>query len=101
MDATRGCHSNAVIQKRKEIPYDATYMWNLECGPNESVSKTETDSQTERTALWLPRGKAWGGMDWEVWVSIYHLLYLAGIKGKVLLHSGELYSRPSDKPHGK
>ena len=31
---------------QKEIPYDITYMWNLKYDTNESVYKTETDSQT-------------------------------------------------------
>ena len=32
-------------------------MWNLKYGINEPTYKTETDSQTWRTDLWLP----WGG----------------------------------------
>ena len=31
-------------------------MWNLKYGTNDSIYKTETDSQTERTDLWLPKG---------------------------------------------
>ena len=33
-------------------------MWNLKYGTSEPVYETETDSQTQRTDLWLPRG--WG-----------------------------------------
>ena len=33
----------------------STYMWNLERNDtNELTYKTETDSQTSRTSLWLP-----------------------------------------------
>ena len=32
-------------------------MWNLKYDTNEAIYKTETDSQTQRTDLWLPRGK--------------------------------------------
>ena len=41
-------------------------MWNLKYDTNEPIYKTETDSQTERLDLWLPRGR-WGGggMGWE------------------------------------
>ena len=28
---------------------------------NELIYKTETDSQTSKTNLWLPKGKGWGG----------------------------------------
>ena len=35
-----------VSQKEKDIPYDITYMWNLKYDTNESIYKTETDSQT-------------------------------------------------------
>ena len=39
--------------RERQIPYDITYTW-----------KTETYSQTQRTHLWLPRGKEdAGGMD--------------------------------------
>ena len=46
-----------VSQKEKDIPYDITYMWNLKYDTNESIYKTETDSQTWRSDLWLPRGE--------------------------------------------
>ena len=35
-------------------------MWNLKNITNELIYKTETDSQTQKTNLWLPKGK--GGM---------------------------------------
>ena len=42
-------------------------MWNPKYGLDEPVYKIETDSETWRTDLWLPRGKRreWDG--WEVW----------------------------------
>ena len=43
--------------------YDITYMWNLKYNTNEPIYKTETDSQIQRTDLWLPRKR--GGL--EVW----------------------------------
>ena len=33
-------------------------MWNLKYDANEPIYEAETDSQTQRTDLWLPR---WGG----------------------------------------
>ena len=39
-------------------------MWNLKKnGTNEVIYKTETDSQTLKTNLWLTKGKGKGGRD--------------------------------------
>ena len=43
-----------VSQKEKDKYHDITYMWNLKYGTNDPVY--ETDSQTQRSDLWLPRG---------------------------------------------
>ena len=43
--------------------YDITYMCHLKHDTNEPICKTETDSQTDRTDLWLPRRR--GGLG--VW----------------------------------
>ena len=51
------------------MPYDITYMWNLKYDTNEQIYKIETDSQTERTDLWLPMGRGmeegWVGRVWD------------------------------------
>ena len=39
------------------MPYDITYTWNLKTDTNESVYKTQTDSQTQKRNVWLPEGK--------------------------------------------
>jgi len=39
------------------MPYNITYMWNLKCGKNEPIYRTETDSQAWRTDLSLPGGR--------------------------------------------
>ena len=33
-------------ERARQIPYDITYMWNLQCDTNEHIYETETDSQT-------------------------------------------------------
>ena len=43
-----------------QIPCDITYMWNLKYDTNEPIYKAETDSQTQKTALWLPMGQGEG-----------------------------------------
>ena len=35
-------------------------MWNLKYDTNELIYETETVLQTERTDLWLPRGRGLG-----------------------------------------
>ena len=63
-------------------------MWNLKYDTNELIYKTETDSQTQRTDLWLPRRRGDGGrMDWEFGISRCKLLYTEWINNKVLLYS--------------
>ena len=44
-----------------------TYMWNLTYDRNELIYKTEIDSQTEKTGLWLPKRKGGGGHKLGVW----------------------------------
>ena len=58
-------------------------MWNLKYDTNELIYKT--DSQTERTDLWLSRGSSVGGMEWEFGISRCKVLYKGWINNKVLL----------------
>ena len=44
-------------ERERQVSYDITYMWTLNYGTNELISKTETDSQTERADMWFPRGR--------------------------------------------
>ena len=40
--------------------YDTTFKWNLKKkDTHEPISKIETDSQTLKTNLWLPKQKGW------------------------------------------
>ena len=44
---------------------------------NELIYKTETDSQIQKTNLWLPKGKGpWGGINWEFGIDTYTLSHL-------------------------
>ena len=50
--------------RERQILYDITYMWNLKNNTNESIYKIETDSQTQKTKLRLPKGKGgWGEIN--------------------------------------
>ena len=38
--------SEVKSERKRQIPYDVTYMWNLKYDTNEPIYKTEIDSQT-------------------------------------------------------
>ena len=74
--------------QEKQIPYDIIYMWNLKYGTNEPTYKTETDLQTRRTALWLPRGKREGvGYPGNLGFVDENELHLEWISNEDLLYS--------------
>ena len=83
MDGPRGYHTKwNKSERERQIPYDSTYMWNLKYDTNEPIYKTKPDSQ--RSDLWLPRGRGEGGMDWEFRISRCKQLYIGWINNKVL-----------------
>ena len=51
--------------RERQISYDITYMWDLKYDTNELIYKTEADSQTQKTNLWLPKGKGVGLGVWD------------------------------------
>ena len=51
-------------ERERQISYDITYMWNLKYGTNELIY--ETDPETQRTDLRLPRDmEDKGELYWE------------------------------------
>ena len=60
--ATRMDLENIMLSEtcQRQILYVITYMWNLKNNTNECIYKTETDSQTQKTDLWLPKGRGRG-----------------------------------------
>ena len=54
--------------RERQISYDITYTWNdTKNDTNELIYKTEIDSQTQKTNLWLPKGKGGGRDKLGVW----------------------------------
>ena len=49
--------SEVKSERKRQIPYDITYMRNLKYDTDEFTYKTETDSQTLKTKLWLLKGE--------------------------------------------
>ena len=74
---------------QKENDNDITYMWNFKYDTNEPICETETESQTKRTDLRLPRerglGEGWRGKLGLADVSFYNIKQI----NKVLLHNTE------------
>ena len=61
-------------------------MWSLKYDTNELNYKAETDSQTWRIDLCLPRGSGDGGeMDWEFGINRWKPLYTEWMNNNVLL----------------
>ena len=57
-----------VFVLQRQISYDIAYMWNLKYNTNEFICKKETNSQTQKANLKLPKGKryvCWGEINWE------------------------------------
>ena len=51
---------HVINETMKIYEYDITYMWILKYDTSELILETETDSEIQKTNLWLPKGKGWG-----------------------------------------
>ena len=77
IDGPRAYHTKwSKSDSERQISPDITYMWNLKNDTNEPAYKTETDSQTYKTNLWLLKGRVGGGINWEFGINRYTLLYI-------------------------
>ena len=55
-------------KKKRQIPYNITYMWNLKYDTNELIYEKETDAQTQKTNLMVTKGlRVWGREKLGVW----------------------------------
>ena len=90
MDGHRDYQTKLSQKYKRQIPYDITYIWNLKYNTNEHIYESETDLQ--RTDLWLLRGRGWEGKDWEFGISRYTLVYIQdGQKQGPTVQHRELY----------
>ena len=53
MDGLEIIMLNEISQKKRQLPYN---IWNLKYDTNEVIYKMKTNSQTQKTDLWLPNG---------------------------------------------
>ena len=88
MDGLIDYHAKQSKSERERQIYIYNLLWNLKYDTNELIYKKETNSQTQRTNLWLLRWMGCrGGLDWEFGTSRCKLLYIAWINSKVLSYS--------------
>ena len=63
-------------------------MWNLKYDTNELIYKAETDSQTQKSNLWLPKGMGVGRDKLGVWdQQIQTTTYKLDKQGPTVQHS--------------
>ena len=63
-----------ISQTEKSKYHDIWYTWNIKNDTNELIYKMETESQTQKTILWLSKGR--GGKEYlKFGINIYTLLY--------------------------
>ena len=60
-------------------------MWKLKIDTDELIYKIETDSQTAKTIIWLPKGK---GRGEGYIINKYTLLYIKQITKGLLYNTG-------------
>ena len=105
-DAVRGYHTKwNKSERERQLPCDITYMWNLKYSTNEPIYKTETDSQTQRTDLWLWRGSGEKERDTQG-IRGYYMqttaLHLEQINNQILLYgTGNYIQSPGINHNGK
>ena len=77
-----------VSQTEKDKSHIILLIYGIQkSGTNELIYKTEIESQIQKTNLWLPGCKGGGGINWEIGIDIYALLYIKQITNKDLLYS--------------
>ena len=69
MDGTRDS------ERKRQIAYDITFMWNLKYGTNEPIYRTESHGHRQQICG-CQGGGGVNGMDWEIVVSRCKPLHL-------------------------
>ena len=67
MDEPRDYHINWSKSEKEKYHMISLLYGILKSDTNELIYKTETDSQTSKTNLWLPKGKGGGRDKLGVW----------------------------------
>ena len=80
-------------ERERQISYDITYMWNLKYGTNELIY--ETDPETQRTDLCLPRDmEDKGELYWEFRTGGWKLLCMEWMNKVLQFSTGSYIQYP-------
>ena len=82
-------------QEERQI-YAITSMWNLKYNTNDPIYETETDSETERIDLWLPRARV--GQVGSLEFADVNCYMQNGQRARLYYKQGELFSISCEKP---
>ena len=88
-----------ILSEVRQTEKDKYHMMLLICGTlkkndtNELIYKTETDSQTQKTEVWLPKGIARGAKNQEFGINRYTLLYIKQVNNNELRYSTGNYTQ--------
>ena len=74
-----------ISQKKRQISHIIIYVWNFKNDTNELTYKTETDLQTQKTSVRLPKEKG-RGINLEFGIKRHPSLYIKQITNKDLLN---------------
>ena len=80
------------VKTERQISYDITYMWNLKKDTNELIYKIEIDSQTQKTNLWLTKGKRGEGKIRSLGLTYINIIYKIDKQQEPIVKHKELYS---------
>ena len=77
-------------------------MWNLKKNDtNELIYRIETDAQTSKKNLWLPKGKGEAGINQGFGINIYTRPYIKQINNKYLLQSTGNYTQSCNDDYNR
>ena len=89
-------------QTEKDKYHMMSHVQNLKQDTNALIYETETDLQTQKASLGLPKGKeAEVGINQEFGISRYKVLYIKYINNKVLQYSTGNYIQHSVINHNR
>ena len=87
-DGPRDCHTEwSKPDRERQIPYAIAYMWTLKKGYKWTYLQNRNRVTDVENKLMVTRGKGGGGINWEIGIDIYTLLYIKQTTNKDLLYS--------------
>ena len=77
MDGPSDSHAEwSKSEKERQISYDITYMWNLKKGYEWTSLQNRNRVTDVENKLTVTKGEKGGGINWEIGIDIFTLLYI-------------------------